>query len=68
MASRSSGWTASSQPHALISSAFWPVKERQLGWSSPNSPEARVVQTTAAVASISDRKRSSLWRRADSPT
>ena len=38
----------------------------QPGCSSSNSPDAGVFQTIATVASISDRNRSSPWRRASS--
>ncbi len=47
-------------------SNVWPVNAVQPGCSVSNSPEAGVFQTMATVASISDRNRSSPWRRASS--
>src|SRR5262249_10395683 len=59
-----SGWMAFNQPQPLSSSNVCPVKSAQPGCSVSNSPEAGVFQTIAAVASMSDRYRSSLSLRA----
>ncbi len=47
-------------------SNVWPVKALQPGCSDSNSPDAGVFQTIATVASMSERNRSSPWRRASS--
>ena len=60
--SRSSGWTASSQPRPRYCSRVWPVTQRHSGQSSMRPPSASATHTIWAPPWTSDRYRSSLRR------